>query len=186
MARPARRTCSGTRSGLARTTVRSRSLPHSGHRPVGSDVLQRGVWSSSSRQVPAQPAWLPAWPPGMRLRETGTLEHDNTLAGRARRCRRGTLWSTCHRWCRARLHRAASHGSSTPSPSSTTRPRAKRTAGADFLDQVWERRREHRGPAGVVRLPADARHRQQKILMMVGPKRSGRGTIAAGAQGARR
>jgi putative DNA primase/helicase len=151
---------------------------------VVSDVLQAmaSLVVVSSRQVPAQPAWLPGWPAGIAAPAGSALPAaqpdwppEEILPARNALVHLPSLMA------------GAPH-SIGPSPRffnayaleydfdpSAPEPREW----LSFLEQVWGADVESTGALqewfGYLLTP-DTRH--QKILMMVGPKRSGRGTIA--------
>ena len=173
--------------GRSRTsTARSRSVP----RPIPvtgrlvSDVLQAlaSLVIVPSRQFPVQPAWLPAWPVGIPAPVDATRAGGGDLAGRGRSCRPRTLWCTCRRsWRGYPVPRRRLPGSSMPmrwNTISTRRPRL-RCEWLSFLEQIWGTDIDSIAALqewfGYLLTPDT---KQQKILMMVGPKRSGRGTIA--------
>jgi putative DNA primase/helicase len=171
------------RAGVA--TVRSRSIP----RPIPvtsrlvSDVLQAlaSLVIVPSRHVPAQPAWLPAWPAGTH----GPLDAPEQDEAN---------------WPAEEIlpaKNALVHLPSLLDGSSRTAPPSPRFFNAyaleydfdpaappplkwlSFLEQVWGTDTESIAALqewfGYLLTPDT---KQQKILMMVGPKRSGRGTIA--------
>jgi putative DNA primase/helicase len=166
-------------------TMRARSLP----RPIPvtsrlvGDVLQAlaSLVLVSSWHIPAQPAWLPAWPVGTPdpadalEQEDATWPADDILPAK----------------------NALVHLPSLMEGSSRTAPPTPRFFNAyaleydfdpnapppfewlSFLEQIWGTDIESVAALqewfGYLLTPDT---KQQKILMMVGPKRSGRGTIA--------
>lgn len=167
------------------STAQSRSIP----RPIPvsarlvSDVLQAlsSLVIVASRQVPAQPAWLPAWPPGVPA-PPESAGHDDAI------------------WPADEILPAKNALLHLPSlmegVPKTTRPTPRffNAYALDydfdplappprewlrFLEQIWGSDAESIAALqewfGYLLTPDT---RQQKILMMVGPKRSGRGTIA--------
>jgi putative DNA primase/helicase len=159
-----------------------RPIPVTGR--VVSDVLQAlaSLVLVSSRQVPFQPAWLPAWPSGVLapadaqrptaeplwppeevLPARNALVHLPSLMNGA-----SHVMKPCPRFFNA----YALEYDFEPAPPVPCEWLA-------FLEQIWGTDIESIAALqewfGYLLTP-DTRH--QKILMMVGPKRSGRGTIA--------
>jgi putative DNA primase/helicase len=174
--------------GLRRSraaTVRSRSAP----RPIPvtgrlvSDVLQAlaSLVIVSSRHVSVQPAWLPAWPVGIPAPVDGPEQEEPTWPAEAILPAKNALV----------------HLPSLMEGNSRTAPPTPRFFNAyaleydfdaeaphplawlRFLEEIWGTDMESVAALqewfGYLLTP-DTKH--QKILMMVGPKRSGRGTIA--------
>jgi putative DNA primase/helicase len=173
-------------SGRARgATARSRSVP----RPIAvtgrlvSDVLQAlaSLVIVSSRHFPVQPAWLPAWPVGIPAPADAPEQVEATWPAEAILPAKNALV----------------HLPSLMEGISRTAPPTPRFFNAyaleydydpaapsplewlSFLEQIWGTDVESIAALqewfGYLLTPDT---RQQKILMMVGPKRSGRGTIA--------
>jgi putative DNA primase/helicase len=166
-------------------TARPGSVP----RPIAvtgrlvSDVLQAlaSLVIIASRQFPAQPAWLPAWPLGIPAPTVATEQDDASWPA-------GELLPAKN---------ALVHLPSLMEGESRTTPPSPRFFNAyaleydfdptalppvrwlSFLEQIWGNDTESIAALqewfGYLLTPDT---KQQKILMMVGPKRSGRGTIA--------
>jgi putative DNA primase/helicase len=173
----------------ARTTGPAAGRPKTLPRPLPvtsrlvSDVLQAlaSLVVVSSRQVPAQPAWLPAWPAGIPA-QTKALDKG------------GVIWAADQI---LPAKNALVHLPSLTDGVSRTTPPTPRFFNAyaleyefdpaappplewlSFLEQIWGTDTESVAALqewfGYLLTPDT---KQQKILMMVGPKRSGRGTIA--------
>jgi putative DNA primase/helicase len=172
-------------TGPARA-VKARSVP----RPIPvtgrvvSDVLQAlaSLVMVSSRQVPAQPAWLPAWPeriaapalsgdpvwepawPAVEIlpAQNALVHLPSLMAGAPHSTPPSPRFFNAHAL-------EYDFDPAAPSPHEWL----------SFLEQIWGPDTESIGALqewfGYLLTPDT---RQQKILMMVGPKRSGRGTIA--------
>ena len=158
-----------------------RPIPVTGR--LVSDVLQAlaSLVIVPTRQVPAQPAWLAAWPPGIPAPKEAVKRGDAT-------------------WPADEIlpaKNALVHLPSLMEGVSRTMPPTPRFFNAyaleydfdptappplewlSFLEQIWGTDAESIAALqewfGYLLTPDT---KQQKILMMVGPKRSGRGTIA--------
>ncbi len=174
--------------GLVRargTTTRPRTVP----RPIPvtgrlvSDVLQAlaSLVLVSSRHFPVQPAWLPAWPVGIPAPMDSPEQEETTWPAEAILPAKNALVhlpSLMEQICRTapptpRFFNAAAleydFDPAAPPP----------LQWLSFLEQIWGTDIESIAALqewfGYLLTP-DTKH--QKILMMVGPKRSGRGTIA--------
>ena len=148
-----------------------------------SDVLQAlaSLVMVPSRQIPAQPAWLTAWPEGLSAPEGLPLAVEPAWpAGEILAARNALVHLPS-------LVQGIAH-STPPSPCffnayaleygfDPAAPAPREWLG--FLEQIWGPDTESISALqewfGYLLTPDT---RQQKILMMVGPKRSGRGTIA--------
>ncbi len=148
-----------------------------------SDVLQAlaSLVIVPSRQIAAQPAWLPAWPSGIPAQtQPVELDQANWPADEILPAKNALVHLP-----------SLMHGISRTVPPS---PRFFNAYALEynfdpaappplewlsFLEQIWGTDTESIGALqewfGYLLTPDT---RQQKILMMVGPKRSGRGTIA--------
>ncbi len=173
------------RSGAAATRVVPRPIPVTGR--VVSDVLQAlaSLVMVSSRTVPMQPAWIPAWPSGLAAPGDGHhAETDqcalNWLADQVLPAKNaivhlpslvaGLPCTSAPSPCYFNAHALEyDFDPAAPAPREWLR----------FLDEIWGADAESIAALqewfGYLLTP-DTRY--QKILMMVGPKRSGRGTIA--------
>ena len=166
-----RRPVAGTQGGLVR--LKSRAVATADRRVTGrlvSDVLQAlaSLVMVPSRQIPAQPAWLPAWPVGLSAPEGLTRGRMSRPGRPTRSCRRRMPWCICRRSWRGIAH-------STPpiavffnayaleydfDPGGPASPRVAELPRAD----LGARHRKHRGASGMVRLPADPRYEAAKDL----------------------
>jgi putative DNA primase/helicase len=167
---------------LSRVRSTPRPIPVTGR--LVSDVLLAlaSLVMVMTRQVTAQPAWLPGWPPGTRVETDGPEVAESPT------------------WPPAEILPAKNvlvHLPSLMASVPYTTPPSPRFFNAhaleydfdpaapgplgwlNFLDQIWGNDAESIATLqewfGYLLTPDT---RQQKILMMVGPKRSGRGTIA--------
>ncbi len=163
--------CRRPGTGVARVQRRHGQGPCRGRSPsraaLVSDVLQAlaSLVMVSSRQVPAQPAWLPAWPVGI------PAPADAARAGRADLAGRGDLAGEE----RAGAF-AVAHGGDFPHHAALSpvfqclcagirfRPGGPASARVAELPRadLGHRHREHRGAPGMVRLLADPRHASSK------------------------
>ena len=172
-----------TASGQMRSKSLPRPIPVTGR--LVSDTLQAlaSLLMVPTRQIPTQPAWLPAWPHGVSapahmseptegeirwaaneiLPAKNALVHLPSLMA-AKQC----VMPPSPRFFNA-YALEYDFVSTAPAPLEWLR----------FLQQIWETDAESIAALqewfGYLLTPDT---RQQKILMMVGPKRSGRGTIA--------
>ena len=165
-----------------RTRLVPRPIPVTGR--VVSDVLQAlaSLVMVSSRLVPAQPAWLPAWPEGIPAPD------DPIPSGPEPPWAADEILPAKNALVHLPSLMAEHPHSIPPSPRffnayaleydfDPAAPQPREWLG--FLEQVWGADEESIAALqewfGYLLTPDT---RQQKILMMVGPKRSGRGTIA--------
>jgi putative DNA primase/helicase len=169
-------------SGPVRSKSVARPIPVSGR--LVSDTLQAlaSLLMVPTRQVPAQPAWLPAWPHGVPapMYKSETLDEVTWAADEILPAKNALVHLPSLM--------AAAPCTTPPSPRffnayaleydfAPTAPDPHEWL--SFLQQIWETDAESIAALqewfGYLLTPDT---RQQKILMMVGPKRSGRGTIA--------
>jgi putative DNA primase/helicase len=169
-------------AGLVRSKSSPRPIPVTSR--LVSDTLQAlaSLLMVPTRQVPVQPAWLPAWPLGMSA-PIHASETAKELCFAA-----NEILPAKNALVHLPSLMTAAPCIMPPSPRffnsyaleydfATTAPVPREWLG--FLDQIWETDIESIAALqewfGYLLTPDT---RQQKILMMVGPKRSGRGTIA--------
>ena len=171
-----------TVSGLARSKSVARPIPVTGRLVSDTLLALTSLLMVPTRQVPSQPAWLPVWPHGA----PGPIHASDT------RIEKTWAANEVLPAKNALVHlpslMAAAPCIAAPSPrffnayaleydfdASAPVPREW----LSFLEQIWETDTESIAALqewfGYLLTPDT---RQQKILMMVGPKRSGRGTIA--------
>jgi putative DNA primase/helicase len=169
-------------SGLVRSKSVARPIPVTGR--LVSDTLQAlaSLLMVPTRQVPAQPAWLPAWPHGVPA-PIHVSDNPHEVAWAA-----NEILPAKNALVHLPSLMAAAPCVSPPTPRffnayaleydfAPAAPVPREWL--SFLEQIWETDAESIAALqewfGYLLTPDT---RQQKILMMVGPKRSGRGTIA--------
>ena len=169
-------------SGLARAKSVARPIPVTGRLVSDTLLALASLLMVPTRQVPAQPAWLPAWPHGVSgpihasdTRNEVTWAANEVLPAKNALVHLPSLMATapCISPPSPRFFNAYAleydFDASAPVPREWL----------SFLEQIWEADIESIAALqewfGYLLTPDT---RQQKILMMVGPKRSGRGTIA--------